>query len=277
MTTIYKSFADLATAIGPVMPTTKEIEGEYGPAIDPIPSTPEGPRVFKRYELPEESPEDFSDQFWKKWSSDFANWLTAGASFFDFDERSQFDPIQFVDKVLQGLERWRDTTEDAGHQTSEEIKSFDRMDNGTEIDIERLRRLITRKELLGIKWQKANRAFKAGLVARHRVVGQAMSGPNGLKNVDEYMSLERLAGVHRTKRERERRDFAAMKAAEKLLGMTPTQLREHQNRTRLRLLDSTLANMANGIDADDGNGAGRFKITGTPTPSEAVTNRAGAK
>lgn len=277
MTAIYKSFSDLATAIGPVVPSTKEIMAEYGPAIDPIPIQPEGPRVWKRYTLPETNPEDYSDEWWDKWCKDYTNWLTAGASFWDFDERSQYDPIQFIDKHLQGLERWRDTTADAGQQTKDEIKVFDRIDNGTEIDIERYRMLMERVRLLRLRWSRINRAFKAAMLARHRVVGQAMSGPSGLKKVDEYMSLERLAGQQRLKKERERRDFAAMKAAEKLLGMSPAQLREHQNRTRQRLLDTTLANMANGIDADDGIGAGRGKIEGRPGPSEAVAGRGGAK
>lgn len=258
--TVYKSFADLATALGPVMPSTKEIESEYGPAIDPIPTQPEGPKVWKRYELPEESVDDYGDAFWSKWKADFAAWLTAGASFFDFDERSQFDPIQFVDKVLQGLERMRDTAEDAGHQTKEAMLEFDRMDNGTEIDIERYRMLDNRLKMLRLKYRRANKAFEAGMVARNRVVGQAMSGPSGLKNVDPYMSLERLAGVHRTKVERQKREFRAMLAAEKLLGLSPEELRERQNRAKARLLDTTIENLSrNGIDSDDGRGGGRAK------------------
>ncbi len=101
--TTYKTFADLATHFGPVMPSTKETESEYGPAIDPLPTKAhEGPRVFKRYVLPEQDPEDYTDMWWEKWKSDFTGTLVALASFFDFDERSQFDPIQFVDKACRG-------------------------------------------------------------------------------------------------------------------------------------------------------------------------------
>jgi hypothetical protein len=266
MSMIYKSFSDLATAIGPVMPSTKEIVAEYGPAIDSIPpQAPEGPRVFKRYVLPEESPEDYTDEFWRKLKAEQANLFVALCSTLDMDERSQFDPIQLMDKLAQGIERMRDTAEDAGHQTKEEIAAFDRLDSGTEIDIERYRRLQERLRLLRLKWFKANKLFEAAMLARTRLVSQS-----GMKHVDEYMSLERLAGQRRLKVERERRDFAAMKAAEKLLGMSEKQFREHQSRTRQRLLDTTLGNMANGIDADDGKGAGLSKISGRPSPSEAV-------
>ena len=254
--TIYKSFADLATMFGPVIPSTKEIEAEYGPAIDPIPAPqPEGPKVWVRYTLPEENVDDYGEDFWRKWKQDFASWLVAGSTFFDFDERSQFDPIQFIDKVLQGLERMRDTAEDAGKQTKEAMAEFDRMNNGTEIDIERYRMLKNRLDMLRLKYRRTNKAFEAGMVARERCVGQS-----GLKTVDPYMSLERLAGLQRSKVERQRREFQRMLAAEKLLGLTPEQLRERQNRAKAQLLDTTMANLAhNGIDSDDGAGGGRAK------------------
>jgi len=265
----YKSFADLATVLGPVMPSTKEIEAEYGPAIEPLPTQPEGPKVWKRYVLPEQDPSDYSESFWLKWTSDFTNWLMAGATFFDFDERSQYDPIQFVDKVLQGIERMRDTAEDAGKQTKQEIAEFDRRDNGTEIDIERYRMLNERLRLLRLKWYRANKAFDAAMGARNRIVSQAMSGPRGLRNVEPYMSMERLAGLQRSKVERQKREFKAMIDAEKLLGLSEAEFRARQNRARQQLLDTTLSTLG-GIDADDGMGAGRGKIEGRPSPSQAI-------
>jgi hypothetical protein len=266
----YKSFADLATAMGPVMPSTKELEAEYGPAIDPIPTkAPEGPKVWKRYVLPEEDPTDYTDSFWLKWQNDFTNWLASGATFFDFDERSQYDPIQFVDKVAQGIERMRDTCEDAGRHTKAEIAEFDRRDSGTEIDIERYRMLNERLRLLRLKWYRANKAFDAAMGARNRIVSQAMTGHRGLKNVEPYMSMERLAGLQRSKVQREKREFKAMIEAEKLLGLSETEFRARQNRARQQLLDTTMSTLG-GIDADDGNGAGRSKIEGRPSPSQAV-------
>lgn len=264
--TTYKTFADLATAIGPVLPTTKETQSEYGPAIDPIPSqAPTGPKVWVRHVLEEQTPEDYGDRYWKDFHADFANWLVAGSLFFEVDERSEYDRIQFIDKVLQGLERMRDTAEDAGHQTKEEIGNFDRLDSGTEIDIERYRSLQERLRLLRRKWFRANKAFEAGLLARSRAISQT-----GRTTFNEYMSLERLAGQHRLKKERERRDFAAMKAAEKLLGLPEEDFRALKNRMAQRLLDTTLDNLAGGIDADDGKGAGLAKIERRPSPSERL-------
>jgi hypothetical protein len=244
---VYKSFADLATALGPVMQSSRETEAEYGPAIEPRPApSPEGPRIFKRYVLPDEDPADYDDQFWRKWQKEFTACCVALASFFDFDERSQFDPIQFIDKcILQGMERWRDTTEDAGETTKAAIAVWDRKDSGTEIDIEEYRQLHERLRLLRLKWSRTSKALEAGLTARHRVVSQS-----GLKTIQPYLSLERLASVHRTRREREKRDFAAMKDAEKYLNMSET---EYRNRLAHNAVPSLYAD---GVEADTHTGPG---------------------